>query len=374
MLQIGVKAREVSGGDRRGAHLTVAVDVSSSMGQGERLGIVRHALRRLATEIGATDRISLVAFSEDAYVLADEIGPYGQDRLLAAIDSLAPESSTNIMAGLQHAYAAVYRGSGPGQQPSRVVLLTDGLAHVNRLAVDRIQDRLAVTRTQGVVLHVVQLARERRYREGAAALDGLAYAGGGAVHRAMNAEQLYSILRAVATGSPQRVAAEVELKVTFNPRFVLAYRLLGHEVADLPADPRIDFYAGQGATAAYEVQLMPGAEDGEDQIAVAELTWRDPRSGQRDLLVKRFLREQFYPTVMDAPLPIQAATVVAEAAEVLRGSPFIENRSTSASLERVLQRAGQLDPQLLQRADFKEFLRLMEQAKAAKPYRSGGRR
>lgn len=369
LVQIGVRARDVPDGDRPAAHLTLAVDVSASMGQGGRLGMVRRALKRFAGQMGPEDRVSLVAFGEDAYVLADDIGRNALGRFSAAVDSLAAHGSTNVVAGLRQAYAVAYRRLGAGRLSNRVVLITDPMAQLDPVAGTRLADRLALPTACGIGLHVIDVGRIGEPAQVDGMLAHITRGGGGNVYWATTSDQICWGLRGVATGKSQLVASHVSLKVTFNQKSVLAYRLLGHEVGDLPADAESYFYSGQSATALYEVQLRPNAEE---PVAVAELAWRDPRSGQHGLVTRGLRRGELAASMIDAPLSVQAAAVAVEAVEVLRGSPFVRPRLKPGSLAPVLDRAREVDARLGDDPAFAELISIIEQAEASEPYRSGG--
>lgn len=371
LLQVGVRGREIPDGDRPGTHLTLAVDVSASMGREGRLEIVRRAVRRLGQRIAPEDRISLVTFSQHARLIAEDMGREANHRLHAAIDSLALADSTDMVAGLRQAYAVAYRKLGDQECANRVVLLTDALTSFDHVTAQRLQERLAEPVARGITLHIIRLRGEERYGQVNAALAGFAHAGGGTVHWVTNTDQLVSVLRGILTGKPQLVAREAGLKVTFDPRSVAAYRLLGHEVADVPAEAEVDFYAGQTAVALFEVQLKPTAKS---EVAAAELTWRDPSTGQPGVLTRRIRRGQFALTMTTAALSVQAAAVAAEAAEVLQRSPFVQRGSMAACLARVSERARYLDPRLCESPAIEELVQLLKQAQTIRPYRSGGRR
>ena len=87
LLQIGVRARDVASGDRPGTRLTLAVDVSASMDRSGGLEMVRRALGELTQRMGPRDRVSLVVFNDDAYVMAENLGQKAPDQFLAAVDS-----------------------------------------------------------------------------------------------------------------------------------------------------------------------------------------------------------------------------------------------------------------------------------------------
>ena len=374
LLQFGVQAREVADGERPGTRLTLALDVSASMRWGGRLEITRRALREFIGRIGPKDRISLVVFSEDAYVLVEDIGGDQEQVLLAAVDSLTPQNSTNVGAGLRLAYAVAQHGALPATMDNRVVLLTDALAELDPASRDRIGERLVDAAARGVTLDVVDLRRKEEQEEADPLMTALARAGGGRIHRATGADQVGWALSEVLTGKSQLIAADARLKVTFNPNSVAAYRLFGHEPRSItglkPAEAETDFHAGQSGTALFEVQLRRSTEP---EVAVAELSWRDPRSGEPRQLRLPFRRGQFARTLIEAPLSLQAAAVAAQGAEGLRISPFDPAWPNPRSLADVLRLARQVDTRLQQRASFMEFISVIEQAEAVRPSRSGGR-
>jgi hypothetical protein len=141
-----------------------------------------------------------------------------------------------------------------------------------------------------------------------------------------------------------------------------------------PARPQADFYAGQSATALYEIQLKPGGSGG-DRGAMVELTWQEAggENGNRRKLTRKVHRNQFAYSFLEVPPSLQEAALVAETAEILRQSPFapLPRNSRSLALARVLELAKQVDTQLYERPTFVEFLSLVEQAQRAKPYRRG---
>ena len=374
LLQIGIRAAELGDVRRPGTHLTVAVDVSASMRWGGRLEMVRRALEDLLRRLGPDDRISLVVFSQDACVLGEDVSRDEADQLRPLIRSLGVQSSTNVGAGFRQAYAVAWHGIGPPDVAKRVVLLTDGLAELDRGTADRIERQLAAAAKRGIGLDVIDLGQVQGDKGLDPQLALFAAAGGGRLRPAASRSQVLWALLETLTGKSQLVAADARLKVTFNPQSVLGYRLLGHEAKAIAglraAHPQADFHAGQSATGLYELRLSPS---GGDEVAVAELTWRDPQSGQLHRMIRKVGRDQFAPSLVQAPMSLQAAAVVAQTAEILRESPFTWISPGSGGLAQVLETARQLDTRLHQRPTFADFVGLVEQAERAKPFPRGGR-
>ena len=219
----------------------------------------------------------------------------------------------------------------------------------------------------GTPLHVVDLSQQK---EPDPQLQKFAAAAHGAVHAAANADQVRWALREVMTGQSQLVARDAQLRVTFNPKAVLEYRLLGHEATLLagllPEHPQADFHDGQSATALYEVRLAPGAGG---EIASAELTWYDgdqPRpEGQRHAQ-QHIELPQFAGSFGQSAASLQAAALVAETAEVLRKSFFVRTQRAAVALARVWELAAQVDSRLSQCPSFREFVAVVQEARNAK--------
>lgn len=364
LLQVGIQSQRLPAGDRPPMRFTVALDVSASMNWGGRLDMVRQALTRFVPQLRSEDRISVVVFAERARVLAEDLAPSDDAALHRVLDALEARGATSLGEGLRTAYALA-EGEGDFQGDRRVVLFTDGLTDLDRGTADRIEQQLADAAARNVLLEVIDLAQERT---DSPQLTALACSGDGVIHRAGSREEVMWALAEIATGKPQVVAQRVRLEITFQPGAVQRYRLFGHEAnpaADLmPSRLECDFRSGQSATALYELQF--NAKGGDD-VAVVDLSWVDLQ-GHRQRLVERVRKGQFAPTLVDAPLSLQMATVAAESAEVLRESPF-SVYPASEPLEWVLQVGMHLDSRVNENASFVRFLHAVEQAAQARPYR-----
>jgi Ca-activated chloride channel family protein len=366
LIQFGVQARGPLDASRPPARLTLLVDVSASMRWGGRLEMVRQALDSFVNRMDKNDRISLVAFSDDARVLIEDADVGQQTQIRAAIAQLVPRSSTNLGAGLRQAYAVAQRGDPAVKLANRIVLLTDGLSELDAPMLQRIDERLREAAARGIQLHVVDLEQEKGDDALQPVWQHLVSAGGGATHRATTRSQVGWALDEVLSGKSQVVAANVRLKVTFNPKAVAFYRLLGHEprtvVVFKPAPLQTSFYVGQSATALFEVQLLPNNEAG---LATAELTWQEPSSGEYRRVEQEFRREQLAGSWAHTPASVQAAAVAAEAVETLRFSPYnppVPTRSLLWSLSAILRSGRDVNSQLLERSSYSEFLNMLEKA------------
>src|SRR4030095_4506033 len=124
-----VKAREMRADNRRPVVLTFVIDVSGSMDQPNRLGLVKQSLSLLLDQLRPTDRIGLVTFGDEARVLLEPSND--REAVRQAIARLQPEGSTNTEDGLLAAYAMADRNFRL-DAANRVILCSDGVANVGK--------------------------------------------------------------------------------------------------------------------------------------------------------------------------------------------------------------------------------------------------
>lgn len=148
-LPIGLRERCVPG--ERHADVVLAVDASSSMA-GEKLAAARLAARLFVSLLELPrDQVALVAFDEQARLLAPLGSP--ADALGRAIDGLAPGSGTRIDRGLDLARDELFGPRHAGGNSRVVVVLTDG----RQPDESRTIERADALRADGVVLYAVGL-------------------------------------------------------------------------------------------------------------------------------------------------------------------------------------------------------------------------
>ncbi len=374
LFQVGVQARQADNMKHAPVHLVLLIDTSTSMLWGSRMEIVRRALRDLPGIVGTEDRLSLVTFNQAAHVLVENLSHEALAQFTAAADSLSAEGATNVVDGLREAYGVARPTLGPGRPAVRVVLLTDGLLDLEPAVAQKIDEQVAQAAGQNIPLDVIDLGQQK---EADPQVASLGRDGRGTVHRAISAEQVRSALREIVIGRSQLVARGARLQVTFNPKSVLEYRLMGHESGWdglLPGPLDADFREGQAATALFEVRLAP---NGPQDLASVDLAWYAPDGGKtlagKTMQTARLTveRKHFAASLTDSAPSLQEAAVVCYTAEVLRHSPFVfyphSRLSTQAALLRVVEFCGQVDSRLRQLPSFEEFVALVRQEVKAHP-------
>ena len=125
------------------------------------------------------------------------------------------------------------------------------------------------------------------------------------------------------------------------------YRLLGYENRDVAdetsATTRVDageIGAGHSVTALYEVRLKPGAS-ADKPLANLHLRWRSERTG-RVREEEKLLRVMHLARSWEQATPaLRLASVVAEFAEILRGSYWAKGSSLDSLFQRAQQVSGE---------------------------------
>jgi Ca-activated chloride channel family protein len=360
LMQVGVQARPPTLGKHPPIHLVVALDASGSMQWAGRIDMAREALGDLFRQLGPDDRVTLVSYAGEARVWFEDAGIEEAEAMSAMLATVPVGGGTNVAAGLSAAYDAALRLQTP-QRAVRVVLLSDGGVQLDRGTSDAVEAWAANAARQNVPLSVVDLSQgadaDRLLRQFAARGRGKAF-------RATSASQITWALRDTLTGTPQRVADDVRLLVTFNPKVVAGYRFFGHEpsaLGRLNSDlPRVDFHAGQSATGLFEMRLLGG----DQEIASVEVSWQPTGGGPRQRLVHKVHGRDLATDVSQMAPSLQTAALAARTAEALRvprrGRPMAE----------LLAVARLFDGSLQYRPSYQQLLGLIEQADRARPSRS----
>lgn len=361
VLHVGVKAKEVTRADRNPSHLIFTIDVSGSMAQQNRLGLVKQALGLLVNELDARDRVSIVVYGTTAHVVLPPTSATEKDVLLAAIDRLVPEGSTNVQSGLSLAYDLAMKGFVPGGI-NRVVLCSDGVANNGVTEAGGLWQTVKGRASEGVTLSTIGFGLGS-YND--VLMERLADMGDGHYAYVDSLDEARRVFVENLTGTLQVVAKDVKLQLEFNPRVVERYRLLGFENRALAArdfaNDKVDageLGAGHAVTALYEVKLAAGAT--EATFAIFRARFKAPQGGASQLVEKSLPTAVIRRDAKAATPPARLSLVVAGFAEKLRGSYWARNRTWDS----LLTELGKLPEGLAGRPDVVELASLIRTAKS----------
>ena len=377
LLKVGVKAREVSREERKACSLVFVVDTSGSMRQGNRLELVKDALRLLVRELDEGDTIAIVAFDRESRVLLEATPASETAKIAEGIDSLFPRSNTNLEAGLRLGYEVAGRGFQASGN-NRVILLSDGVANTGITEQKTILANTEEQRRRGIYLTTIGVGMSNHNDH---LLEQLANRGDGQciyVDRIQEAERAFV---ENLTGTLQTVARDVKIQVEFDPKLVLRYRQLGYEnraIRDADfRDNKVDageVGAGHEVTALYEVKLSDLAKTAAPDAALATVrlryllpTPRPAEGGGEAVEMEHPARlGELSPSFEKATPRFQLSALVAEFAEIARESYWARGGDLAAAADRVesLLSGGQLETGEDERRDLVELVALMRKADA----------
>ncbi len=351
LVRVGVRAWEFDHKDMPARNLVFLVDVSGSMGEDNRLPLVKKSLNMLIGTLTHRDTVSIVTYASDTSVKLPPTRGDSKARIREVVNALGSGGGTNGSAGINLAYdqarAAFIEGG-----VNRVIICTDGDFNLGQTSESELV-RLIETQRQGRVFLSVLGFGMGNYKD--SRLKALANHGNGN-HAYIDSESEAHKVFVEQGASLAVVAKDVKLQVEFNPRKVSAYRLLGYEnrlmrPEDFKDDAKdaAEMGAGQTVTALYEVVPvgvkieLPGVDPlkyqkpttpvGEsEEWLTAKMRYKHPDSA-KSLEVVRPLPGNALgkPATAD----FQFAAAVAEFAMLLRDSPY----KGSASYDRVISLA-----------------------------------
>ncbi|SDD32272.1 vWA domain-containing protein [Glycomyces harbinensis] len=315
MMRVGLQTRSEPDSERADVNLTFVIDVSGSMEEDDRIGVVRESLHTLIDGLRPDDAVAIVTYESESDVLQEMTEVGDGEELHDAVDDLEAGGSTNMLAGLEDGYELAGEAYDDDKD-NRVILLSDGEANVGLTEHDEMLEDLGEDIAEGTTLLTVGVGDSYNQQ----LLEQLADNGDGwAVYFATEseAERVFSERLTSTLGVTAR---DAKIQVTFDPEYVAEYRLIGFENRAIEdeefEDDSVDggeVGPGHSVTALYALTLKEDTGDG----AVVDVRWQDPETeeiGTASAVLDTG-------AVTDpANRTFEVAVVAAAFAELLRGS------------------------------------------------------
>ena len=362
MLRIGIQGYQVSEEDRKDAALTFVIDVSGSMGQDNRLELVKRSLEMLVEQLRRSDSVSIVVYGSNARVVLDPTTGSDSGEILRAIRSLEPEGATNAEEGIRLGYRMALKAYKP-DSINRVILCSDGVANVGNTEADVILSEVKGYVDEGVTMATFGFGMGN-YND--TLMEQLADNGDGFYAYIDSVDEAQRLFVDELTSTLQTIAMNAKVQVDFNPETVKRYRLVGFEnraiADDQFRDNTVDageIGAGHTVTALYEIKLYLEAAG---RVATVNLRWEDPDTRAVTELSKDFNASEIAYDFRETDPHFQRAVVVAEYAEILKDSYWAENGSLSA----VYKEAERINEYHYGDDVMDEFVSLVREAKRLK--------
>ena len=287
MAHIGFQAPELL--DATPLNVTLVLDASGSMQDGNRVEIARAAAESIRNSLNPRDRIAVVHFTEDVKnnLTVAHHRPEDDD-VRWSIDQLRPGGSTNVQAGLDEGVwlADQARRDRPDAY-NYVILMSDGVANVDATDPFAILGSAPDHDTKNPLRIITIGVGIQNYND--TLLEQLAQHGNGWYRYLDDPDQAratFSRDNWLALSTP--FADQTRAQVTWDPNVVRHWRIVGYEnrvTSDESfTEERKEFaeiYSGAATTVFYELELWPESQRARTaDLGSVELRWTDPVTGR----------------------------------------------------------------------------------------------
>ena len=379
VVRLGFQAPELQ--DDTPLNVTLVLDASGSMSDGNRVGIAREAAESIRRSLGSRDRIGVVQFTSDVvHDLTVEHTTPDHHAVRRSIERLVPRASTNVQAGLDLGVRLADRARR--ERPDAynyIILMSDGVANVN--ATDPfaiLESAYDADATNPLRLITIGVGIEN-YND--YLLEQLAQHGNGWYRYLSDVDQAratFSRENWLALSIP--FADQTRAQVTWDGDVVDYWRMIGYEnrvtsdesfVEDRKEFAEIPM--GAATTVFFEVQLQNDVLRGRSNMADlgdVHLRWVTPMSGltnrQAAAITSQFDREL---GATGDPL-LEFGAIVALVSDRYGSLPYVDAGASSEiryDIQVLSDRLRSLAPQLGYLDSYRDFAFLLDSMIAALP-------
>ena len=331
LARIAFQAPEMQ--DDTPLNVTLVLDASGSMRNGDRVSIAREAAESIRRSLGGRDRMAVVHFTTEVIgeLTVEHSNPDDRD-VRRSIDQLAPHGSTNVQAGLDLAVKLAARARR--QRPDAynyIILMSDGVANVDATDPFAILESAGDSDSRNPLRLITIGVGIENYND--YLLEQLAQHGNGWYRYLSTTDQARATFSRdswLALSIP--FADQTRAQVTWDPDVVDSWRLIGYEnrvTSDESfTQARKEFAeipAGAATTVFYELELRQGARSGPVSLGEVALRWVTPSTGESNrqhATIQGQLGSEFY-TLNDALL--QLGAIVALSSDLYSSLPYAES-------------------------------------------------
>ena len=348
-------------------NVTLVLDASGSMREGDRVAIAREAAESIRRSLRGQDRIAVVHFTTRVLddLTVDHRDP--DDRAVRrSIDLLEPHGSTNVQAGLDLGVqlADRIRRERPDAY-NYIILMSDGVANVDAtdpFSILESADDRDDTNPLRLITIGVGIENYNDYL-----LEQLAQHGNGWYRYLSTVEQAratFSRENWLALSIP--FADQTRAQVTWDPDMVAVWRIVGYEnraTSDESfTEARKEFAeipAGTATTVFFELQLTDAGRRDTARLGEVEIRWVTPSTGESNRQHATLLStSDALENARDAAF-LQFGSIVALAADRYSNLDFAES-PVGRDLAILLDELWSLDRQLGDLTSYKDFSFLLD--------------
>jgi Ca-activated chloride channel family protein len=383
LLHIGIKGHEAKRFAKPRSNLVFLMDVSGSMGQPDKLPLLKNSFRMLVDNLDADDSVAMVVYAGAAGTVLEPTRVEKKGKILAALDKLSAGGSTAGGEGIRLAYALAEQNFEPGAV-NRVILATDGDFNVGIREPGALQSFIEKQRNKGIFLSVLGFG-QGNYND--ALMQKLAQNGNGNAAYIDSLNEARKVLVDEASSTLFTIAKDVKIQVEFNPARVSEYRLIGYETRMLRREDfnndKVDageIGSGHAVTAIYEItpvgsdaRLVDDLKYGGKPASTADIAgskefghlkirYKLPNEDTSRLIERAIGPKDEYASVDKAMGDMRFAASVAAFGQILRGGVHTGEFGYDDVIS--LARPALGDDEFGYRAEFLNLVRLAKSARA----------
>ena len=379
MVRLGFQAPELQ--DDTPLNVTLVLDASGSMSDGNRVAIAREAAESIRRSLGSRDRIGVVQFTSDVIddLTVEHTAPDGR-AVRRSIDRLVPHASTNVQAGLDLGVklADLARRERPDAY-NYIILMSDGVANVNATDPFAILESAYDSDASNPLRLITIGVGIENYND--YLLEQLAQHGNGWYRYLSDVDQAratFSRENWLALSIP--FADQTRAQVTWNDDAVEYWRMIGYEnrvtsdesfVEDRKEFAEIPM--GAATTVFFEVQMHDDVLRRPSRIADlgdVQLRWVTPMSGLTNRQSASMTSHLNAELGSSGDVLLEFAAIVALASDRYGSLPYVDVNG-SADVRRDLQtlsdRLQSLSHQLGHLDSYRDFAFLLDHMMTALP-------
>jgi Ca-activated chloride channel family protein len=287
LLRIGIKGKEIKYNDLPPSNLVLLIDVSGSMKNEKKLPLLQSAFYKLVDNLRDEDKMAIVTYASNPGVALESTSCAEKEVIKLAINGLMAGGSTNGSGGIEEAYRIAEQNFVPNGN-NRIIVASDGDFNVGVTNHEALLELIETKREEGIFLTTIGVGRGN-YND--ANMEQIANHGNGTYEYIDNIKQAEKVF-VEEFSKLFTIAKDVKIQVAFNPRLVLAYRLIGYENRvlenqDFEDDTKDagEIGAGQTITAIYEiVPASNGVDPLSEQTFAIDFRYKLPNEDQSKLM------------------------------------------------------------------------------------------
>ncbi|MBK8953346.1 MAG: von Willebrand factor type A domain-containing protein [Chitinophagaceae bacterium] len=380
LVLIGLQGRQIPTDNLPASNLVFLIDVSGSMGEPNKLPLVKASMKLLVEQLREKDKVAMVVYAGAAGLVLPPTSGYEKTKIKDAIDRLDAGGSTAGGAGIKLAYKTARENFVKGGN-NRVILCTDGDFNVGESSDDAMERLIEQERKSGVFLTVLGYGMGN-YQD--AKMQKLADKGNGNHAYIDGLSEAKKVLVNEFGGTLFTIAKDVKLQIEFNPAKVQGYRLIGYEnrmlaKEDFNDDKKDAGELGSGHTVTALYEIIPAGAESEflkdvgklkyqkdveplsktkysDEIMTVKLRYKSP-DGDVSKLIEHPVKDEHI-AIAKTSDNFRFAAAVAQFGLLLRDSEFKSEASYVSVISLAKKAKGNDDEGYRS-----EFIRLVESAK-----------